>query len=132
MARPKEDKSEARWRDYSADNYFHYYYRYGEDEKGAPLAEGHRNDDLLELASEALKDLMTFKHYEGGVTASGVGAETGFTFERRCLGCYCVPEAGKSCCHVSWTGVLDRGVVLPVRPARSNALQARVLCIGCA
>jgi hypothetical protein len=37
MARPKQGKSEARWRDYAADNYFHYYYRYGEDEKGEPL-----------------------------------------------------------------------------------------------
>ena len=48
---PIQAKSEARWRDYAADHYYHYYYRYGEDEKGAPLAEGHRNDDLLELAA---------------------------------------------------------------------------------
>ena len=39
MARPKQEKSEARWRDYSADHYFHYYYRYGEDEEGKPLTE---------------------------------------------------------------------------------------------
>ena len=51
MARPKQEKSEARWRDYSADHYFHYYYRYGENEKGEPLADDHRNDDLLELAA---------------------------------------------------------------------------------
>ena len=49
--RPTQEKSEARWRDYAADRYFHYYYRYGENEKGEPLAEGHRNDDLLELAA---------------------------------------------------------------------------------
>ena len=46
-----QEKSEARWRDYAADHYFHYYYRYGEDEKGTPLADDHRKDDLLELAA---------------------------------------------------------------------------------
>ena len=39
---------------YAADHYFHYYYRYGEDEHGEPAAEGHRNDDLLELSSSLL------------------------------------------------------------------------------
>ena len=62
MARPKQEKSEARWRDYSADHYFHYYYRYGEDETGAPLADDHRKDDLLELAAGPVKDLMSYKH----------------------------------------------------------------------
>ena len=80
------EKAKARWRDYAADHYFHYYYRYGEDEKGAQLAEDHRNDDLLELAAEPVKDLMSYKHYEGGVTVSGVGAETGFAFTRSRLG----------------------------------------------
>ena len=42
MARPKQEKSEARWRDYAADHYFHYYYRYGEDEEGKPLEEVNR------------------------------------------------------------------------------------------
>ena len=115
-----QEKSEARWRDYAADNYFHYYYRYGEDKEGQPLAEAHRNDDLLELAAEAVKDLMTYKHYEGGKTITGVGKETGFAFTRRRLGCYCVPAAGESCCHVGWTGELDRGVVVPAS-ARSAA-----------
>jgi len=36
MARPKQEKSEARWRDYAADHYFPYFYRYGENEKGEP------------------------------------------------------------------------------------------------
>ena len=49
--RPTQEKSEARWRDYAADHYFHYYYRYGENEKGEPLADDHRKDDLLELAA---------------------------------------------------------------------------------
>ena len=89
MARPKEEKSQARWRDYAADRYFHFYYRYGEDEKGAPLADDHGKDDLLELASEPVKDLLAYKHYEGGVTVAGVGAETGFKFTRRRLGCCC-------------------------------------------
>ena len=115
-----QEKSEARWRDYAADNYYHHYYRYGENEEGEPLAEAHRNDDLLELAAEAVKDLMTYKHYEGGKTITGVGKETGFAFTRRRLGCYCVPAAGESCCHVGWTGELDRGVVVPAS-ARSAA-----------
>ena len=51
-----------------------------------------------------MKDLTKYKHYEGGVTTSGVGAETGFAFTRRRLGCYCVPAAGESCSHVDWTG----------------------------
>ena len=62
MARPKQEKSEARWRDYAADHYFHHYYRYGEDEEGAPLADDHRKDDLLELAAKPVKDLMSYKH----------------------------------------------------------------------
>ena len=126
MARPKQEKSEARWRDYAADNYFHYYYRYGEDEEGAPLADGHRHDDLLELAAEAVKSLTSFKHYEGGKTTRGVGDEVGFAFTRRHLGCYCVPAAGASCCHAGWTGDLDRGVVTPARTgnARRVAPQA--------
>ena len=125
MARPRQEKSEARWRDYAADHYFHYYYRYGEDEKGAPLAEGHRNDDLLELAAQPVKDLTSYKHYEGGVTVRGVGQETGFAFTRRRLGCYCVPAAGASCCHGAWTGELDRGAVLPVTPARAGGAAAQ-------
>jgi hypothetical protein len=68
MARPKQEKSEARWRDYAADHYFHYYYRYGEDEKGSPLTDDHRNDDLLELACEPVKDMLSYKHRE----ASGI------------------------------------------------------------
>ena len=48
---PMQEKSEARWRDYAADHYYHYYYWYGEDETGKPLTEAHRNDDLLELAA---------------------------------------------------------------------------------
>jgi hypothetical protein len=115
-----QEKSEARWRDYAADHYFHYYYRYGEDEKGTPLDEGHRNDDLLELSAAPVKDLMTYKHYEGGRTLHGVGAETGFTFTRRRIGCYCVPAAGASCCHRGWTGDLDRGAVVPVRPTQAG------------
>lgn len=121
MARPKEEKSEARWRDYAADNYYHYYYRYGEDEKGAPLADDHRKDDLLELACQAVKDLTSYKHYEGGVTAKGVGNEMGFAFTRRRLGCYCVPAEGASCSHAGWTGEVDRGVCVPVNPTRSGA-----------
>lgn len=120
MARPKQEKSEARWRDYAADKYYHYYYRYGEDEKGAPLADDHRRDDLLELAAEAVKSLTSYKHYEGGKTARGVGEETGFAFSRRRLGCYCVPAAGASCCHVGWTGEADRGAVQPASAARSG------------
>jgi hypothetical protein len=100
-------------------------YRYGEDEKGAPLAEGHRNDDLLELAAQPVKDLTSYKHYEGGVTVRGVGQETGFAFTRRRLGCYCVPAAGASCCHGAWTGELDRGAVLPVTPARAGGAAAQ-------
>ena len=115
MARPKQEKSEARWRDYSADCYFHYYYRYGENEQGEPLADGHRNDDLLELTADPVKSLTSFKHYEGGRTTLGVGVETGFAFSRSHLGCYCVPAAGVSCCHTGWTGALDRGVVMPAR-----------------
>ena len=122
MAWPKQEKSEARWRDYAADHYFHYFYRYGEDEKGAPLAEDHRKDDLLELAAEPVKDLTAYKHYEGGVTASGVGAETGFKFGRQRLGCYCIPAEGRSCCHTSWTGELDTGFVMPVKPSRGGAV----------
>ena len=113
MARPKQEKSEARWRDYAADRYFHYYYRYGEDEEGAPLADDHRHDDLLELAAEPVKSLTSFKHYEGGKTARGVGDETGFVFTRRRLGCYCVPAAGASCCHAGWTGEAMHGDVTP-------------------
>ena len=62
---------------------------------------------------------MTYKHYEGGRTLHGVGAETGFTFTRRRIGCYCVPAAGASCCHRGWTGDLDRGAVVPVRPTQA-------------
>jgi len=113
MARPKQEKAEARWRDYAADHYFHYYYRYGENEKGEPLADGHRNDDLLELACEAVKDITKYKHYEGGVTARGVGKTDGFAFARRRLGCYCIPKEGVSCCHADWTGELDKGYVAP-------------------
>ena len=83
-------------------------------------SQDHRTDDLLELAAQPVKSLMSFKHYEGGVTVSGVGAETGFKFKRRRLGCYCVPAAGASCCHVGWTGELDEDVVLPVKPARAG------------
>jgi len=115
MARPKQGKSEARWRDYAADHYFHYYYRYGENEKGEPLADGHRHDDLLELAAEPVKSLMSYKHYEGGKTTRGVGDELGFAFTRRRLGCYCVPAAGASCSHTGWTGDLDRDAVTPAR-----------------
>ena len=64
--------------------------------------------------------MTKYKHYEGGVTTSGVGAETGFAFTRRRLGCYCVPAAGESCSHSDWTGELDRGAVLPARPARAG------------
>ena len=63
--------------------------------------------------SEPVKDLLAYKHYEGGVTVAGVGAETGFKFTRRRLGCYCVPKEGSSCCHVGWTGALDTGFVRP-------------------
>ena len=83
-------------------------------------SQDHRTDDLLELAAQPVKSLMSFKHYEGGVTVSGVGAETGFKFKRRRLGCYCVSAAGASCCHVGWTGELDEDVVLPVKPARAG------------
>jgi hypothetical protein len=120
MARPKQAKSEARWRDYSADKYFHYYYRYGEDENSV-LADDHRNDDLLELSAHPVKDLTSYKHYEGGCTAKGVGAETGFTFERSRLGCNCVPPQGQRCSHASWTGSIDRGVVLPATAPRTGA-----------
>ena len=58
-----QEKSEARWRDYAADHYFHYYYRYGEDENGAPLAEGHSNDDLLELAAVSHIDCLVWPTY---------------------------------------------------------------------
>jgi hypothetical protein len=50
-ARSPQEKSEARWRDYAADHYFHYYYRYGKNEKGQSLEDAHRSDDLLELAA---------------------------------------------------------------------------------
>ena len=123
MARPKQEKAEARWRDYSADHYFHYYYRYGENEKGEPLAEGHRNDDLVELACKAVKDVTKFKHYEGGVTTSGVGKSDGFAFTRQRLGCYCVPAAGGSCCHSGWTGERDRGSVAPAGAGGSGGAQ---------
>ena len=82
---------------------------------------------MLELAASPVKSLMSFKHYEGGVTVSGVGAETGFKFKRCRLGCYCVPKAGASCSHAGWTGEIDEDVVLPVKPARAggNAAQTR-------
>ena len=105
---------------------FHYYYRYGEDEKGTPLADDHRNDDLLELAAEAVKDITSYKHYEGGVTTRGVGAETGFAFTRQRIGCYCVPRPGASCEHSSWTGGVDKGAVMPVKPARAGGGAQRV------
>jgi hypothetical protein len=119
MKRPKQEKSEARWRDYAADHYFHHYYRYGEDEAGNPL-EGHDSDDLLELSAEAVKNLTAYKHYEGGRTLSSVAEETGFTFARRRRNCCCVPAQGTSCCHRSWTGDEDKGVVMPARPARAG------------
>ena len=125
MARPKQEKSEARWRDYAADRYFHYYFRYGEDETGAPLADDHRSDDLIELAAQPVKDLTSYKHYAGGLTTSGVGAETGFTFARSRLGCFCRPPAGKSCQHAGWTGDINKGVVIPATPARGNTTQQR-------
>ena len=147
MARPKQEKSEARWRDYAADHYFHYYYRYGENEKGEPLSEDHRVDDLLELAAEPVKDLTKYKHYEGasarlswhlatwcfaadrshvraraagGRTIRSVGVETGFAFTRRRLGCFCVPPPGGSCSHGDWTGEEDRSAVMPAKPARAG------------
>ena len=43
----------------------------------------------------------------------GVGASDGFAFTRRRLGCHCVPAAGTSCCHSSWTGELENGSVMP-------------------
>ena len=55
------------------------------------------------------------------MTTSGVGAETGFAFTRRHLGCYCVPAEGASCSHAGWTGEVDRGVCVPVNPTRSGA-----------
>ena len=122
-----QEKSEARWRDYAADHYFHYYYRYGEDEKGKPLEGGYHKDDLLELAAEPVKDIMSYKYYEGGVTVGGVGQEMGFAFTRHRRGCFCVPAPGESCRHIGWTGELDRGVVMPTKPARGGAVapQAR-------
>lgn len=78
---------------------------------------------MLELASDPVKDLTSYKHYEGGKTTSGVGNETGFTFTRRRLGCYCKPAEGASCSHAGWTGDLDRGFVMPARPARGGAAQ---------
>ena len=119
-----QEKSEARWRDYAADHYFHHYYRYGEDEKGSPLTDDHRKDDLIELAAEPVKDLMSYKHYEGGVTVRGVGDVEGFAFTRRRRGCYCVPPPGESCSHAEWTGELDRGKVKPVNAARAGATTA--------
>ena len=86
--RSSQEKSEARWRDYAADHYFHYYYRYGEDETGKPLEDDHRKDDMLELAAQPVKDLTSYKHYEGGRTTQGQGAETGFAFTRSRLGCF--------------------------------------------
>ena len=119
-----QEKSEARWRDYAADHYFHHYYRYGEDEKGAPLTDDHRKDDLIELAAEPVKDLMSYKHYEGGSTVRGVGNVEGFAFARSRRGCYCVPAQGESCSHVQWTGELDRGKVKPVSAARTGGAAA--------
>ena len=63
---------------------------------------------------------------EGGVTTSGVGQETGFAFTRSRLGCYCVPEAGKSCSHVNWMGSPDRSFVMPVRPGGAGGSAQRV------
>jgi hypothetical protein len=60
-----------------------------------------------------VKDVTKYKYYEGGVTASGVGAETGFAFTRRRRGCFCVPEEGERCCHRGWTGDVDRDAVMP-------------------
>ena len=54
------------------------------------------------------------------MTVSGVGAETGFAFTRRRRGCFCVPAVGEACSHGDWTGELDRGVVLPAKPAQAG------------
>ena len=81
---------------------------------------------MLELAAEAVKDLTSYKHYEGGRTTSGVGAESGFAFARRRRGCYCVPAAGESCGHSDWTGELDKGTVVPAKPARAGGGAAAV------
>ena len=116
-----QEKSEARWRDYAADHYFHYYYRYGEDETGKPMADDHRKDDLLELACDAVKDITSYKHYEGGRTAKGVGeGQAGFAFTRQRRGCHCVPAAGTSCCHGEWTGEVDKDAVKLAKPARGG------------
>ena len=69
MKRPKEEKSEARWRDYAADHYFHYYYRYGEDEKGSPLADDHRTDDLLAFEHAAQSEHDSAKNIGGSSAA---------------------------------------------------------------
>ena len=96
MARPKKEKSEARWRDYAADHYFHYFYRYGEDEMGAPLVDDHRKDDRLELAAQPVKDLLSYKHYKGGVTTSGVGATSATTSGANATPRIAAPRARRS------------------------------------
>ena len=60
--------------------------------------------------------MTKYKYYEGGVTVSGVGAETGFAFTRRRRGCFCMPAPGASCCHGDWTRELDKGFVMPAKP----------------
>ena len=64
--------------------------------------------------------MTKYKYYEGGVTVSGVGAETGFAFTCRRRGCFCVPAPGARCSHSDWTGVLDKGFVMPAKPASAG------------
>ena len=73
-----------------------------------------------------MKDVTKYKYYEGGVTVSGVGAETGFAFTRRRRGCFCVPKEGEECSHGDWTGVPDKGVVMPTKPVSAGGCGTRV------
>ena len=70
-----------------------------------------------------MKNLTSYKHYEGGVTVLGVGKEMGFAFTRQRLGCYCVPEQGARCCHEGWTGKPDKGFVMPTRAGGAAGTQ---------
>jgi len=64
--------------------------------------------------------LTKYKYYEGGATVGDVGAREGFAFARRRRGCFCVPAAGESCSHASWTGEIDRGSVQRAKPAQAG------------
>ena len=67
-----------------------------------------------------MKDITKYKYYEGGRTVGDVGAVEGFAFTRRRRGCFCVPAAGESCSHASWTGEIDRGSVQRAKPAQAG------------